>query len=241
MRKIPCLFEREFHGRSRFTLRETVTPGCEWVLAGEGAATIKRDGTACMVAGGALYKRYDAKRDPKSGEFRTPPAIAIPCSDPDPETGHWPHWVLVGEEPESRWHREAWSALELRHVSPCLRTRIDDDDWNQATAANYQRTFDESVPCTCSPVLGALQLADGTYELCGPKIGANAERLEALTFFRHGSELAGEDLVRTHAAIGRWLEAHDHEGIVFHHPNGQMAKIRRADYGLPWGAHRGAP
>ena len=71
------------------------------MLAGEGFATLKWDGTACAVINGHLYKRYDAKRG------KTPPAGAIPCSDPDPVTGHHPHWVLVGDEPDSKWHREA--------------------------------------------------------------------------------------------------------------------------------------
>ena len=41
-----------------------------------------------------------------------PAPDAIPCDEPDPVTGHWPHWIPVGEEPESRWHREAWNAVD---------------------------------------------------------------------------------------------------------------------------------
>jgi hypothetical protein len=107
MKKMPCLFVREFHGRDSFTITEEVTPGCEWVLAGEGVASVKRDGTACMFKGGVLYKRYDAKKDRKTGEFRKPPEGAIPCSDPDPVTGHWPHWVPIG--PHDKWHHEAFA------------------------------------------------------------------------------------------------------------------------------------
>lgn len=107
MKKMPCLFEREFHGRNSATLLETVTPGCEWVLAGEGTASIKRDGTACMIRDGQLYKRYDAKKDRKTGEYKLPPAGAIPCDEPDPVTGHWPHWVAIG--PLDYWHQEAFA------------------------------------------------------------------------------------------------------------------------------------
>lgn len=81
MKKMPCLFQRTFHGHDSATLLREVTPGCEWVLAGEGVASRKWDGTACMVKDGALYKRYDAKRG------KTPPPGAIPCGDPDPVTG----------------------------------------------------------------------------------------------------------------------------------------------------------
>ncbi len=59
MKKMPCLFRRTFHGHDSATLLREVTPGCEWVLAGEGIASRKWDGTACMVKDGVLYKRYD--------------------------------------------------------------------------------------------------------------------------------------------------------------------------------------
>jgi hypothetical protein len=92
MKKIPCLFQREFRPREggrgvEAVLLETVTPGLEWVLAGEGIATRKWDGTACMVRDGALWRRYDAKRD------KPAPSGGIPCDEPDEKTGHWPHWV----------------------------------------------------------------------------------------------------------------------------------------------------
>lgn len=100
---MPCLFVREFQGRRIARITEDVTPGCEWVLAGEGEASIKRDGTACAVIGGKFYARYDAKNG------KTPPAGAIPCCDPDPTTGHWPHWIEVQGQPHLVWHREAWA------------------------------------------------------------------------------------------------------------------------------------
>lgn len=106
MKKIPCLFVRRFHGTSRATLTEEVTPGCEWVLAGEGIASRKWDGTACMVKDGVLYKRLDCKRG------KTPPPGAIPCQEPDAVTGHWPHWVVVDfADPANRWFTEAYDDL----------------------------------------------------------------------------------------------------------------------------------
>ncbi len=89
MKKIPTLFVREFLNQHDFILTEKVTPGMEWVLKGEGVATIKIDGSATAIIEGVFYKRYDAKRG------KTPPMGAIPCCEPDPITGHWPHWVKV--------------------------------------------------------------------------------------------------------------------------------------------------
>jgi hypothetical protein len=102
MKKMPCLFQRLFDKPHAATLLREVTPGCEWVLAGEGVASRKWDGTACMFRDGILYKRYDAKRG------KTPPPGAIACCDPDPVTGHWPHWVVAGEG--DKWHIAALRA-----------------------------------------------------------------------------------------------------------------------------------
>ncbi len=150
MKKMPCLFVRVFEGRS-FRITEDVTPGCEWVLAGEGVATRKWDGTACMVRDGVLYKRYDAKKNQKTGEFRLPPVGAIPCDDPDLETGHWPHWVPVGSEPESKWHRLAFEAAgaladgtyELCGPHICKSESLTEDQFIQHGKAVYpvERSF----------------------------------------------------------------------------------------------------
>lgn len=76
MKKIPCLFQRDFTDRRNPRLLESVTPGMEWVIADEGEATIKLDGTACAVIGGKLYKRYDAKHG------KPAPVDGIPCDEP---------------------------------------------------------------------------------------------------------------------------------------------------------------
>ena len=52
MNKIPTLFVRDFGpgGRGRYVTSE-LTPGCGWVLAGEGVPTRKFDGTCMMFDG----------------------------------------------------------------------------------------------------------------------------------------------------------------------------------------------
>ena len=183
MKKIPSVFCRNYEGD--YLVRDEVVPGCEWVLAGEGAPTIKHDGTPHMVRAGALFKRYDAK----SG--RTPPAGFEPCQDPDPETGHWPGWIpVIKGNPADRWAFEA---------------------------------IGEGAP------------VDGTYELCGPKINGNPEKLAVHRLLRHGgwslSEIHGP---RTFTQIRSRLEHLAIEGIVWHHVDGRMAKIKRKDFGLAW-------
>ncbi|MBR5291699.1 MAG: hypothetical protein IKU32_02155 [Clostridia bacterium] len=110
MKKIPTLFKREFANHKVVGITDEVTPGMEWVLEGEGEATIKFDGACCAIIGGVFYKRFDAKKGRKI------PEGAIPCCEPDPITGHWPHWVKVDENnPADKWFIEAYNqALLLR-------------------------------------------------------------------------------------------------------------------------------
>lgn len=75
---------------------------------------------------------------------------------------------------------------------------------------------------------------DGTYELCGPKIGANPEGMEAHKLIPHGCP----DLEETHTAprdfegLKKWFASHNVEGIVWHHPDGRMVKIKAKDFGI---------
>ena len=62
MKKIPTLFERRFENHRVVEVLPTVTPGMEWVLEGEGDATVKIDGSCCAIIEGIFYKRYDAKK-----------------------------------------------------------------------------------------------------------------------------------------------------------------------------------
>lgn len=56
MKKIPTLFERIYENHRVVGITPNVTPGMEWVLAGEGTATVKIDGSCCAVIGGRLYR-----------------------------------------------------------------------------------------------------------------------------------------------------------------------------------------
>ena len=102
MKKIPTLFERVFDGHKIVGITDKVHEGMEWVLDGEGVATVKLDGSCCAFITGYFYKRFDAKKGRKI------PDGAIPCCDPDPITGHHPHWVRVSpDNPADKWFLEA--------------------------------------------------------------------------------------------------------------------------------------
>ena len=102
MKKMPTLFIREFTNNKK-TIKNQVHEGCEWVLEGKGIATKKFDGTCCLIKDGKIYARYDLKPGRKL------PENAIPCQEKaDEVTGHFPHWVLVENQPEYKWHRLAF-------------------------------------------------------------------------------------------------------------------------------------
>jgi hypothetical protein len=182
MKKTVSLFARNYDGDR--LVRDEIVPDAEWVVAGEGVATRKFDGTCCLVRAGRLFKRYDAKQG------KTPPAGFEPAQEPDAATGHWPGWLPVGDGPEDARHREALEASS-RHAF----------------------------------------LSDGTYELCGPKVQGNPERLDSHVLIRHGI-IVLSDCPRTFDALRDYLAERDIEGIVWHHSDGRMVKIKGKDFGL---------
>ena len=103
MKKIPTLFKREFEGHKIVNILPEVTEGMEWVLDGEGIATVKIDGACCAIIDGEFYKRYDAKKG------KPVPEGAIKCQEEaDPVTGHLPCWVKVDfNNPADKWFVEA--------------------------------------------------------------------------------------------------------------------------------------
>ena len=116
MKKIPTLFEREFKDHKVVEVKPTLSsPDLQWVLDGEGEATLKVDGSCCAIIDGLFYRRYDAKKG------KRPPENAIPCSDPDPITGHWPHWIPASasdNDKASKWYVAALQDYILNNGFP---------------------------------------------------------------------------------------------------------------------------
>ena len=109
MRKIPTLFKREFEGHKIVKVfPELSDPSFQWVLDGEGDATVKWDGSCCAIIDGEFYKRYDAKNG------KPIPEGAIKCQEKaDPVTGHLPCWVKVDlNDPADKWFVEAENHVE---------------------------------------------------------------------------------------------------------------------------------
>lgn len=86
---------------------------------------------------------------------------------------------------------------------------------------NYYKEFNGEIP-------------DGTYELVGVKVQGNPEHIESgHRLLLHGSHVL-QGLVHPidFQNLKTYLEVVDIEGIVFHHPDGRMCKLRKSDYGI---------
>lgn len=95
------------------------------------------------------------------------------------------------------------------------------------------------VPVECTPenrwhieaFLNACgNISDGTYELCGPSIQGNPERFCCHVLIPHGRAMV--DAPRTFDELKEWFKNQNIEGIVWHHEDGRMVKIKAKDFGL---------
>lgn len=193
MKKILTLFKRDPDDMRR--VLPEVTPGCEWVLAGEGVATRKYDGTCVMFDGDYWW----ARREVKPG--KTPPSEWVEA-DHDETTGKRVGWEPMINSPFAKFFAEA--------------------------EQNVRRA--------------GFTFTVGTYELIGPKINGNPEGESTHWLVFHGADPHPEPLDLTFNGLrDRLLElaAAGIEGIVWHHQDGRMAKLKGRDFTTPPRTHGG--
>jgi hypothetical protein len=202
MQKIPTLFLRDFeHSNGRYVTTE-VTPGCEWVLAGEGVPTRKYDGTCVMFDG----QEWWARREVKPGKDAPPNFVEI---EHDETTGKTVGWEPYTQSGFARWIDE----VVARHSG-----------WDK-----------------------------GTYELCGPKVNGNPEGFRVHALIPHSEAMVFVGMTPTGFNAptpptfetlrdfmqSDWFTIQDaeypevvrrFEGIVWHHPDGRMAKLKVKDF-----------
>lgn len=202
MKKIPTLFEREFENHHVVRILDKVTPGFEWVLDGEGIATIKYDGSCCAIIDGKFYVRYDAKAG------RKPPEGAIPCCDPDPVTGHWPHWIEVdipNPQKDYKWFAEAYkNTFGLGNIVP-----------QNATYEALGPHFNSNpyhMNQDCLIMHGKIKLDEDVFP----------------------DALGNGNGKRTFEGIKRYLKETEIEGLVFWKDGEPQCKIKRRDFGFEW-------
>lgn len=205
MQKIPTLFQRDPNDR-KHVLPE-VNPGCEWVLEGEGFGTRQFDGMCVRLDEDAVWARREVKPGKPAPDGFEPVMT-------DPVAGKTQGWV-----PLDPFH-DRWKAFE----DAALTMLIPDRASGEITYINIK-------------ALAAVLGGPCTAELIGPSINGNPEGTVTHELVRHGrwrvdGAFAVEDVKapRDFEGLQAWLLARPYEGIVWHHEDGRMAKLKRRDF-----------
>jgi hypothetical protein len=99
-----------------------------------------------------------------------------------------------------------------------------DDPTDQYLYEAFDRATDTQGP-----------LPDGIYEAYGPKIQGNPEKVDGHALVRvvpADPFLHLCEIPRDFEGLKEYLSAKQMEGIVFHHPDGRMANIKKRDFRL---------
>ncbi|GAA2876077.1 hypothetical protein Acy02nite_75800 [Actinoplanes cyaneus] len=99
MRKIPTLFRRDPEDRKR--VLPDANPECAWVLAGEGVATRKYDGTCVLLDEDGVWW---ARREVRPGRTRPPGYRPVMT---DQNTGKTVGWEPIAQSSYATCHVEA--------------------------------------------------------------------------------------------------------------------------------------
>ena len=135
---------------------------------------------------------------------KTPPQGWIPCEEKPDE--HTGHWP-------------GW--LQISETAP-------EDRWHRAARDLIHTTDGDG-----ERIIALYK--DGTYELIGEKIGGNPYKRKGHSLHLHGSIFPFDlELPYTFESIKKYLAEHYLEGIVWHHPDGRMVKIKAKDFGIKW-------
>lgn len=106
-------------------------------------------------------------------------------------------------------------------------------------ATNFSRWPDGWLPSIKFKYRNSLGWPDGAWscEALGPKIQGGAEGVDPMLYpfsLCPFQILVPRENLCSWEGIREVLASAQMEGIVWHHPDGRMAKIKRRDFGLPW-------
>jgi hypothetical protein len=175
-------------------------------------------------------------------DFDARPAHVLPKVNPGCE------WVLAGEgvptrkydgtcamlDEDGRW----WARREVKRgkAAPPNYLLIEEDPvtgktvgWEPVEQTGFAKFHAEAVE-NCGPAEGIT----GTFELIGPRVNGNPERSDMHLLVEHAHarhvdvpELTFDGIRKT---VLELASADGCEGIVWHHEDGRMAKIKARDF-----------
>ena len=164
-----------------------------------------------------------------------------------PEVTPGCEWVLAGHGRATRkWDGTCilldtdgtwWARREVKPGKtppPNYRPITTDDTtgktvgWEPIEQSSFAKFHAEAVDNSAA-------VTPGTYELLGPKINGNPDEFEAHILMPHGWARLSERIdieaaPRDYDGLRDWLTARPYEGIVWHHPDGRMAKLKARDF-----------
>jgi hypothetical protein len=91
----------------------------------------------------------------------------------------------------------------------------------------FREAYDRGVDAFSQP------LKNGTYELCGPKVQGNPEKFVSHVLVPHDGVIIKEAVPTDFEGLKEYLNDREIEGIVWHHPDGRMVKIKKKDFFKP--------
>lgn len=168
-----------------------------------------------------------------------------------PEYNDGVEWVLSGEGVATRKYDgtsvlvrdgKMYKRYELRpgKTAPTDFEEVDFDEttgkkvgWVEVGWGSEDKWFREAITGGNPDKVAVGEYPDGNYELLGPKVQGNPEHAEKhyLHDFMRNAETY-DDAPTDFEALKEWLADKDIEGLVWHHPDGRMVKIKKKDYRL---------
>lgn len=163
-------------------------------------------------------------------------------------------WVIEGEgTPMVKWdgtcvmldaHGQWWTRHQVRpdKTVPEYYILVEHDPvtgktqgWIPAAHSSYAAQLSDAIAerAARGDVDPWLDWTPGTYELIGPKVGNNPHEFDQHTLIAHDA-FHLIDIPTDYDALSQYLWAENTqaylEGIVWHHPDGRMAKIKTKDF-----------
>ncbi|MGW6416329.1 RNA ligase 1 family protein [Streptomyces sp. NPDC055055] len=143
--------------------------------------------------------------------------------------------MLDGDGPLGTW----WARREVKpgKPTPADFREVDHDQvtgkrvgWEPMANSPFKRFHAEALRASL-----LARGTPGTYELVGPKIQGNPSGFQEHLLMPHGwapfsVRQDAQRAPRDFDQLREWLHARDHEGLVWHHEDGRMAKIKAKDF-----------
>lgn len=192
MRKIPTLYVRDFdHDHGRYVTHD-VTPGCEWVLAGEGIATRKFDGVCVRIdADAKVWSRREVKPGAQA-------PVDFEAIQTDPETGKTVGWEPYENSTFMRYIDLGLTGTEFlppgtyELIGPKINGNPENSDLYRLIPHGIQVVHVERDYDSIRALLATVRVSLGSIDGEADRVERPEQRWEGLVFWRSPGDIAGD-------------------------------------------------